>query len=272
MINHARTLLLNLSGRTASREEPGYEYIPPEYSPVVLPSYIQTARRVLFGSAPDQYFLNFRARELLAHIHSTELAEFIYALDPRVTYWPEPARPFYTVEKQVRATQASGLAASLPHFSGDLFADNARGRSVREFLLRVTSEDGPWEARLVAKDKPGQVTATPLVFINELSQRVALDTTGISFQVQRPAMATDWEIYTRVRPTSALTTLLPILDMLGEPLLLELFGVDDNIQPYATFKNLWNEHPNPIYRLGGLVLAMIYRTDEAIKLGTQRVA
>ena len=60
--------------------------------------------------------------------------------------------------------------------------------------------------------------------------------------------------------------------MLGEPLFLELFGVDDNAQPYATFKNLWNDHPNPMYRLGGLVLAMIYRTNEVIELGSQRLA
>lgn len=272
MINHARTLLLNLDGRTASRDEPGAEYISPNYVPVVVPSYVHALRRVLFGSAPDQYFMNFRARELLAYIHQTELAPFVYDLDPRVTYWPEPARPFYVTEKQVRATQTAGAATTLPQFSGDLFADNARGRSVREFFLRVTAEDGPWEARLTASDAPGLVTTTPIVFTSELSQRIELGTTGISFQVQRPFMATNWNIYTRAKPSPALTTLLPILDILGEPLFLELFGVGSDVQPYATFKNLWNDHPNPMYRLSGLVLAIIYRTNEAAQLGSTRAA
>jgi hypothetical protein len=271
MINHARTLFLNLSGRAGHRDEPGFEYTPPEYVPVVLPSYIQTARRMIFGAAPDHYFMAFRARELLANIHETELAQFVYALDSRVTYWPEPGRPFYAPEKQVRAAQVTGLATPLPHFSGDLFADNSRGRSVREFSLRVTTEDGPWAARLSAKDAPNLVTITPLTFAGDLSQRIALGGTGLSFQVQRPTTTTNWEIYTRVKPGAAVATLLPILDMLGEPLFLELFGVDDSVQPYATFKNLWNDHPNPIYRLNGLVLAMIYRTNDVIKLGSQRV-
>lgn len=262
MINHARTLLLNVGGQTSQRDEPGEEYIAPGYAPAILPSYLQTARRVLFGSAPDRYFLNFRARELMSYLHQTELAEYVYALDSRVTYWPETAQPFYTTEKQVKATQFSGAAATAPFFRGDLFADNTRGRSVREFILRVTAEDGPWEARLTNKDTPGTHITTPIVFTGELSQQIAIGTTGISFQVQRPFMATSWEIYTRVKPSPALSTLLPILELLGEPLFLELFGVD-SAQPYGTFKALWFDHPNPIYRLGGLTLAMIYRTEEA---------
>lgn len=271
MINHARTLLLNLDGRTSHRDEPGEEYIPVDYVPVILPSYIQAVRRVLFGSAPDRYFLNFRARELMAYIHYTELSQFVYDFDPRVTYWPETDRPFYLTEKQVRATQAAGLPTAQPHFNGDLFADNTRGRSVREFLLRVTAEDGPWEARLVSKEKPGATETTPILFSSALSQQIALGTTGVSFQVQQPSMATDWEIYTRVQPSPVLSTLLPILDMLGEPLFLELFGVG-NVEPYTTFKNLWFDHPNPIYRVGGLTMAVIYRTNEMIALGSQRVA
>lgn len=271
MINHARTLLLNVNGRASHRSEPGEEYIPVEYVPVVLPSYVQVPRRVLFGAAPDRYFLNFRARELMSYLHQTELAQFVYDLDPRVTYWPEPARPFYVTEKQVIATQYSGLPAAQPHFSGDLFADNTRGRSAREFTLRVTAEDGPWEARIVDKDRPSVVTTTAIVFSGDLSQRLPLGSTGISIQVRQPEMATDWNIYTRVKPSPALTTLLPVLELLGEPLFVELFGVVDD-EPYVTFKQLWFDHPNPVYRLGGLVLAMIYRTQEVIELGSQRVA
>jgi hypothetical protein len=262
MINHARTLLLNVSGFDGARGEIGEEYIPPNYAPAVLPSYLQTLRRVLFGAAPDRYFLNFRARELMTYLHQTELAAYVYDLDPRVTYWPEVVRPFYAPDKQVVATQFSGVKTSVPFFRGDLFADNTRGRSVREFILRATAEDGPWEARLLSKDTPGAPTVTPLVFTAALSQPVPLGSTGLSFQIQQPTTATDWEIYTLVRPQPTLSTLLPVLDLLGEPLFLSLFGVD-NAQPYATFKSLWFDHPNPIYRLGGLTLGLIYRTEEA---------
>lgn len=271
MINHARTLLLNAPGQTSQRQEVGEEYVPPTYNPLVLPSYLQTARRVLFGSAPDRYFLNFRVRELMAYIHQTELAEYVTALDPRVTYWPEPARPFYDTEKRLVISQFSGLDAQPPAFRGDLFADMARGRAVREFTLRVTQSEGPWQALLQTPDQPGVVTTTAITFTEGLSQPIPLANTGLLFQVPQPQMTTDWTVYTRVRPASALVTALPILEMLGEPLFLELFGVGDRDEPYATFRRLWFDHGNPVYRMGGLTLAMIYRTDEILKTGSQQV-
>jgi hypothetical protein len=270
MINHARTLLLNVSGLSSQRQEPGEEYIPETFRPLELPSYLQTPRKVIFGSAPDRYFLNFRARELMAYLHQTELEEYVKALDPRVTYWPEPQRPFYDTEKQLRVTQTFGVDQITPFFSGDLFADNARGRSVREFSLRVESDGMTWSALLRTPDAPGKVETAEITFTNGLSQKLPLSTTGLYFQIPQPATATDWQIYTRVKPSAALTTLLPVLEFLGEPLFLELFGVNATELSYATFKNLWFDHPNPVYRISGFVLAMIYRTDELLRRGARR--
>lgn len=264
MINHARTLLLNVHGSTSSREDIGEEYIPAAYVPVVLPSYLQTIRRLLFGADPDRYFLNFRARELLSYLHATELADYVYALDPRVTYWPEQSLPFYDTEKRVMATQSFGISTHAPMFQGDLFADNARGRSVREFSLRVTLENGPWEAIVSTPDKPGASESMPLTFTSGLSNAVALGATGLTFKVPQPPGATEWQIYTRVKPAAALTTLLPLLELAGEPIYVELFGVDNTTEPYVTFKQLWFDSRNPIYRLSGLTLAVIYRTNQVL--------
>lgn len=272
MINHARTLLLNVSGRTSQRDAPGEEYIPPTYSPLVLPSYLETPHKILFGTAPDRYFLNFRARELMAYLHSTELAEYVYALDPRVTYWPERGQRFYDVEKQLRAEQIVGLPAPALTFRGDLFADNTRGRAVREFTFRVTAESGTWQALVASADKPTVVQTTAVTFTGGLSQAIPLADTGISVQTHQPPSATTWNIYTRVKPAPALTTLLPTLEILGEPLFLELLGVGEYEQPYSTFKQLWFDHPNPVYRLGGLALGVIYRTQAILEFGGYRAA
>lgn len=267
MINHARTLLLNVSGASSQRQEPGEEYIPETFKPLALPTYLHTPHKVIFGATPDRYFLNFRAREIMAYLHQTELAEYVYALDPRVTYWPEPARPFYDTEKRLRVTQSFGTTASGPVFNGDLFADNSRGRSVREFSLRVENDGPTWSALLSTPDAPGKVDTTVLVFNGGLSQRLPLSSTGLFFQLPQPTSVTEWQIYTRIKPLPAITTLLPILMFLGEPLFLELFGVDDTETPYSTFKRLWFDHPNPVYRINGIVLAMIYRTDELLRRG-----
>jgi hypothetical protein len=54
---------------------------------------------------------------------------------------------------------------------------------------------------------------------------------------------------------------MPTLELLGEPVFLELFGVEP-AEPYATFKNVWFDHPLPAYKLAGLTLAFIYRLEE----------
>jgi hypothetical protein len=262
MINYARTLLLNVRGSTSSRENTGEEYIPAEYVPVSLPTYLQTVRRILFGTSPDRYFLNFRARELMSYLHTTELADYVYKLDARVTYWPEQTLSFYDTEKRVMATQSSGLPTRAPSFQGNLFADNANGRAVREFTVRATSESGGWVSIVSANDAPGAVVTAPLTFTSGLSNAVTLGNTGLSFKIQQPPSATNWQIYTRVQPTAALTTLLPLLELAGEPTYIDLFGVDNTTEPYVTFKQLWFDSNNPIYRLGGLTLAVIYRTNQ----------
>lgn len=70
-----------------------------------------------------------------------------------------------------------------------------------------------------------------------------------------------WLVNIQANPAAAITTIMPTLELLGEPVFLDLFGVAD-IEPYLTFKNLWFDHPLPNYRLAGLVLAFIYRAEE----------
>ena len=89
--------------------------------------------------------------------------------------------------------------------------------------------------------------------------------------VDKPAMAVtaagledvfaQWLVTVKTTPTPVITLLMPTLELLGEPVFLSLFGVN-YAEPYATFKHLWFDHPLPVYRLAGLVLAMIYRTEE----------
>lgn len=70
-----------------------------------------------------------------------------------------------------------------------------------------------------------------------------------------------WLINMQANPAPAITTIMPTLELLGEPVFIDLFGVTDE-EPYTTFKNLWFDHPLPNYRLAGLTLAFIYRAEE----------
>src|SRR5271166_5192327 len=89
MINHLRTLLLNESSSTIPLPNyPGEEYVPSGFVSAPLPPFLNDVYVLMFGSRPDRAMKNYRLRELMTILHTSELAEFVYALDQRVTYWP----------------------------------------------------------------------------------------------------------------------------------------------------------------------------------------
>lgn len=256
MINHARTLLLNISG-AAPTGVAGDEYVPARFQPIALPRYLQTLRAVLFGSGPDRFFLNFRARELLYGLHTTELEEYVYALDPRVTYWPEQDAPFFGPAAKISIDAGpNNSAGSQLAIVGTDKADVGSGKSEREYAIDVAS--GAVTVKLLSADES---VTTPLEMTSGSSQLLSFPRSSLSFRAVGPADGDSWRVTTVVRPDPVVSTLLPVLELLGEPLFLELFGVEDK-EPYATFKRLWFDHPNPVYRLNGLVLGLIYRTNE----------
>lgn len=299
MINHGRSLLLNVSGSRYQPQYLGEEYIPADFVSVALPSYLQTARRILFGARPDRVFLNYRVRDLLHTVHETELAEYLYALDPRVTYWPEPDPVFFKQRKYARIEQIAGPYGARLFMYGRLSADNATGSAYREYTVRIQQSgetnivveyDDPKTAPtvtpvdvssglsstapIVGTDLRVRVGGSPIVTADlmlETGYDVLTEALGgvklesvISDEDEAPVSVFDgsaWRVTTFAPPASAVAV-VPILEVMGEPNLIELFGVSNYDQPYATFKNLWFDHPLAVYRLAGFTMAMIYRTEE----------
>ncbi|NBT75263.1 hypothetical protein EBZ80_19430 [bacterium] len=289
MINHGRTLLLNIWAQSAQKQQAGYEYIPGEFRPLVLPTALKTVRRVLFGSNPDQRFLNLRARELLSYVHQTPVADYLYKLDSRVTYWPEATDSSFKYLPALRLTQISGPSRSVA-FGGEFTANNSTGRANRQYTMSLQPTN--YEQLLSEENEVLLVEDNFGVLIKEINidsdislttqtlyepkprgtldpanilPTITLPETGIKLRLER--LSTDpvtfsgrWYIALEANPAPAITTLFPSLEMLGEPLFLELFGLTDE-EPYATFKNLWFDHPLPAYRLAGLVMAYIYRVE-----------
>lgn len=296
MINHARTLLLNSSAASATNHGASAEYVPNNFSPVKLPNALEIVRRALFGvSGTANDAVLFRVRELLRYIHETELGDYIYALDSRVTYWPETSTSALAALQQIYVRQTAGVKQTLA-VGGSLSNTSQRTNTLEQYIVTLTDTD--FSARSTTSSEPSTsvllsgglipalrlpatslkvvpnglsalappefpATATELddilIFEDYAAPNVIADE---SAEAGTPEAATDsvWSVTVLSRPQSAITTLLPILEMLGEPVLLELFGVAD-IEPYVTFKNLWFDHPLPVYRLAGFVLALIYRTD-----------
>lgn len=87
MVNHVRTLLLDLPGRgfIAGR---GEEYTDPTYTPPVPTIALAAIRRVLFGVAPDRAARLYRTAQFMTVLHATPLAYAVQTTDPRLTYLP----------------------------------------------------------------------------------------------------------------------------------------------------------------------------------------
>jgi len=322
MLNHARNLLMNVSPDSSQRQYIGEELISDEYRPVALPSYLKTLRAVLFGTDPDRIFLNTRVRELLHILHNTELAEYVYKLDPRVTYWPEPPNFFYQIQNQISAFKPERELPGRLFIIGAITADNVRGKSAREYSLEIrppeisaiktnalASTAGAVAEITLLDDKLAK-TITPLQINGGITQRINLLETKLSVQFSSAALppppvflllenmgqmltedayfieiesatifadplemrmplivneAADliggrWRVETIAKPAPVLTTAMPTLEILGEPLFLSLFGLTSE-EPFNTCRNLWDSHPQTVYRLAGLTLALIYRTE-----------
>lgn len=291
MINHARTLLLNIFAQSADKQLAGYEYIPGDYRPLVLPQTLKTLRRVLFGSLPDQRFLNLRARELMGYVHQTELAEYVYKLDKRVTYWPEPPTNSFQFPTGITIKQVRGPTRSVA-VGGEFIANNGSGRAHRQYTLTFVDPVDMFVASeelsellmlenglglLLQERKTDGITVSAEAVNDQrqtAEQPIDLEIPTITLpetnvRVKLGALATDpatyqgrWYINLMANPVPAITSILPTLEILGEPVFLDLFGVTDE-EPYATFKNVWFDHPLPAYRLAGLIMAVVYRTEQA---------
>ena len=306
MINHARTLLLNVPRSRMHYSDYGYEYVPPEFRPAQLTNALYTLRQLLFGASPDNYFLNFRVNELLAYIHATELSEYVYRLDPRVTYWPRTGKPYFEpAGKRVLITQTYGRPQRL-NVAGDLQALTAIGKSFNFYtvgLRRITEDNvtrleidvryqGKRDSRftvavsnlsappvITLPDTKLNLRLNPLAhdskydsLLTELDGLIVVESydpdaqqflsdTSQSLIAPLNGLDAQWLIETKVSPSPAITTVLPAIELLGEPVYLDIFGVEE-AEPYRTFKNLWFDHPLPAYKLSGMVLALIYRTEE----------
>jgi hypothetical protein len=292
MINHARTLLLNTRPQNNHLQDAGYEYIPSDFRPAELPQTLVAIHKILFGAKPDPYFLNLRGRELLTYIHQTELADYIYKLDPRVTYWPPTNAPFFENAKPtVMAVQTAGLPLPL-NLNGTFFASDAAGTTTKRYEITLTEtgeelyvglrdidsvapptittiEDAGNPPVIAVPETKLQFKLNPQTAVSPYDKRVELADVVITEQyAAEPNLGANvarWSVVARANPKPAITTVLPILELLGEPLFLDLFGVAP-AEPYATFKNLWFDHPLSAYRLAGLVLAFIYRAEELRKV------
>lgn len=297
MVNHCRTLLLNLpDGGDPSL--PGEQYIAPDFRPVKLPPALRAIRRLLYGADPDRALLNVRTQRLLTLMHATELDQHVRYLDPRISYLPVRgelalADPTLQVEQRVGTPLAVQVVGELqPHPAGRLQYDIsltllgpgnatldadpqlsgypgltatlgvAATRSLPTLLQQAAALPTlPVTTPLADVDGVAQVYPVPAVA--QLSTPVRLVDAGVTLRwTLTPTPASELRRYALTgfaRDTTDLATVLRQLQSVGAEYLAYLFAGDG---AYATFRNLWERHPYAPQRLAALATALAYRTEE----------
>jgi len=86
MINHARSLLLNLSSYGPPVLPPGEEFIPYDFTPIVLPQGMRELHQVIIPSSASRERKNQLVFLYMQGLHSPDFLEFTAALDSRFTY------------------------------------------------------------------------------------------------------------------------------------------------------------------------------------------
>jgi len=259
MINHARTLLLNSDG--ATRPNPSYfleEYVDPKFSALQLPDYLARARASLFDpKSADEAYKNFVMRACMSILHSTEFAEYVYALDPRVTYLNRPSvamtpeeavtTPLNDLAKTGRAEMV-GSGSQVPQ------------RIMWDWDVEVLSGGPVAYSVQVTLRTPYQRQVYSVNFDDGHSDLVPLPgQTQLFFRFQDAiSVGMSWEASLFSMQKLNLDAIMQGFESSGSAA-DQLFG---NQEPYKTFGELWRKHVYLNYKMSGYLLAVIYRMEE----------
>lgn len=274
MINHARTLLMNIDGSSGFLGTPGDEIIDPDFRSRVMSGSMQAIRRVLFGVSPSRNMLNYRCRELLGLIHGTAMEEYITDMDRRVTYDFKDDQLFSRISPAIVNTGghnhtltiggsttfagSQGLIESEIETQRD--AEGVYGMYSR--VWNVISGGNDIRFTHTAEDGTGYAGTSASGTLS-----IELSPSGVMASHDDAPSSTAWTVTILSRPTEEMGTLVTALDNIGENYLLDLFEIADPVsktEPLKSLYRIWKDHNELAYRLGAVTIALILKIDKAV--------
>jgi len=259
MFNHFRTLLLNLPGEQSPVDDLfAEELIPADYVPVDTAGYLDTVRKALFGNAPDRSMLNYRVRQYLSLIHATELSQFVTAFDHRITY-DVTSNDLVGYEFGLTSRQIDGGPTSRMFFFGSQKIPDITGKIAYRFDVRFLSSS----SLQVTRQYPNPASS---IFDagdpgEQLTPQIPLEDTGFSFSADKNNLDARFVVSGTLRPQWDMSIPETLLRSIGETVTVQLFGAG-SVEPYSSLRNLWQYHKDMPYRLGAVVVALVYRMEE----------
>lgn len=260
MINHARTLLLNIKGSAKPAPSyPGEEYVPATFGGQILPADFNTVWGILFGVGSDRANINHRLKQYLTMIHCSELSPWIYNLDPRITYWPSHNSSlfdFSTYNVQIDQVIGSPTWSLAVNNNRSLIGTNQLFTQCQVAVasntqITVTNLLAPFDSQTLNYTLNGSLTV-PIELNNGLTLTIG---TGL---LPFPT----WVVSSFIKPTVDLISVYTLL-VTNEATPSVFAGLND---PVPMCSNIWNQNSGLIeYKLGALVLAFAYQLDSLLK-------
>jgi len=258
MLNHARTLLLNVNRPTSLTLGVGDEPILATYRPVRLPTQLGSFRKFLLGTAEDPLYQNYVLYQCMTVLHMQPQAEaYINSLDTRVTYQNSPSaararfRFRYVTTSILPKTMALGTL-------GEAVADEREGRAY--FGWHLETVDGP--AIRVSSDS-GRKVSHAVEVVDGRTTPVALQP-GFSVVLTVPTVfevGAQWRIEAYTRPDRGLDAVMAELTDSRRDLAANVMdGVD------ASFRAMWNDGGAMYVRMAALLTGYIGKV-EALRNG-----
>jgi hypothetical protein len=254
MINHARTLLLNVAGERIDQVDvPGDVYIP-SFNARDYGEPITTVQRILFGADPDYEGRIFRMDQYMRLLQSNEFQAYVFDLDPRVTY--DLTKDAFAGVNYI----VTGRGDSRLVLSGTWADAGVSGRVNTSWRILATGTNTVRTTNI-----NDNVTSTETITDGTL-YTLPGSTLKYSFTGLPLENGDRWDVFSKDRPQPDLSAILTQLKSLPRGTADFIFGSDKRQEPFRTFERLYKEHYALPYQLGGFLLGLIYRM-EAIRNG-----
>ncbi len=259
MINRVRTLLLNRGRDGYDHEFPGEEYVEGTFIRKKLSPYLLRFHQAIFGREPDRLFLNFRLRQLMTLIHSTELEDYVTIPDPRITYLPLDSQNLFDEAFQPTAVQTTGSPATI-YVTGEHQADESLGLAQQSWKIENLADN---ELRITRQRPRPSTVELSYALSHGLSTPVMLPGSALTCRINTAEVGATWHINVAGRPVRDIGQVIQsAVESLGDEGLQGIFPPLP-AEPLLTFKNVWTDHPFAPYRQTALLLAFAEQIDRA---------
>jgi hypothetical protein len=272
MINHYRTLLLNLTdvGNTN-------EYIAPKFTSLVLPPPLVAFYNLLFPAGISRFYAEFLAFTYLQILRAADQQHFVYSLDNRLTYDLDTISDYFIVQ------QLSNPLTSNANYPIFLFGQyNASSNISKNYDDIVVSQVTGIYLSIYSKsnnvyyNETGSSPNLTSNFIIKASSNLAnittdvipIANTGLSFSIGgnlidlSDASGLNWEFIAQAPFNFDFSLLFNNL-LTNLPIVNGMLNYNTTINDPSSY-NLWTMHYNPVYRFAGLLNCYILQLNNLL--------